>query len=481
MNRKRYAGCSAGGYLTISLAITLTLVISLALTLIEGVRRNTMMLEIECAVDTGMNNILAEYHRELWQQYGLFFIDTSYGTGKPDYHQTLEHLKEYISINLGEQEKLLEIVGSDFTDLHVKDGEVLELSVASDEGGAVMRRQIAECMEEKIGITYLQEILEWINVIEAHDMMGTWYADMKQEAESGLANWEEILKNQKESTGSMNFLETAEWMKQLQAGVLQLMLGLEDISNAEIIGGEYLSHRTLLEGTGIAAGKEFEDGLWEQLLLCEFVLDKTGRYGVPKNGSKLQYQTEYILCGVETDVGNLSEVVDKLLVFRETANAVHILACQEKMDIVKTLSDSLASALGAPEVSLVFQILFVVLWAGFEGLWDVEQLLEGNAVPLLKSDTQWHYGLPNISGQESQGFQGTEQELRYEDYLRIFLMLQDKQVTTYRLMDIMEMDIRMTDGNREFRMDGCADCVKVKIDVESGYGYDFSVTRRYGY
>ena len=68
------------GYMTIYLALTLGVMISLCLALIEGCRYRGICLETECVMDIGMDSILAEYHRELFAQYNLFAVDCSYGT-----------------------------------------------------------------------------------------------------------------------------------------------------------------------------------------------------------------------------------------------------------------------------------------------------------------------------------------------------------------------------------------------------------------
>ena len=70
-------------YLTVYLALCITLILSLCLTLIEGARRNGARLETEIAAEIGLQSVLAEYHRELFNQYNLFAVDSSYGTNLP--------------------------------------------------------------------------------------------------------------------------------------------------------------------------------------------------------------------------------------------------------------------------------------------------------------------------------------------------------------------------------------------------------------
>ena len=70
----------AKGYLTIYLSLTLMIMLSLCLTLIDGTRRSCVRLEAECITDAAVYSVMAEYHRELFRQYNLFYIDSSYGT-----------------------------------------------------------------------------------------------------------------------------------------------------------------------------------------------------------------------------------------------------------------------------------------------------------------------------------------------------------------------------------------------------------------
>ena len=48
-------------------------------------------------------------------------------------------------------------------------------------------------------------------------------------------------------------------------------------------------------------------------------------------------------------------------------------------------------------------------------------------------------------------------------------------------MDVMEMDIRKTEGNEYFRIDGCIDSLLTEVTVESADGYACTIKRRWGY
>lgn len=96
------------GYMTIYLALTLGVMISLCLALIEGCRCRGICLETECVMDIGMDSILAEYHRELFAQYNLFAVDCSYGTVHGTTKLTEEHLLEYMNHNFSLEDIFLD-------------------------------------------------------------------------------------------------------------------------------------------------------------------------------------------------------------------------------------------------------------------------------------------------------------------------------------------------------------------------------------
>lgn len=102
---------NCSGYLTVYLALTMAVLLSLCLALIEGVRSNAIRMETECVTEIGLDSILAEYHRELLEQYNLFAIDSTYGTAFAGYENVKKHLTNYLQRNLSQEDIFL----SDFS------------------------------------------------------------------------------------------------------------------------------------------------------------------------------------------------------------------------------------------------------------------------------------------------------------------------------------------------------------------------------
>lgn len=101
----------------------------------------------------------------------------------------------------------------------------------------------------------------------------------------------------------------------------------------------------------------------------------------------------------------------------------------------------------------------------------------------MKTSADWKTGISNLkdfSGNIPDG-ENQGRGLNYQDYLRIMLFLEDSEEKNMRAMDIMEMDIRMTEGNAHFRMDACFDSYLSDISISSAFGYHCNIQKRYGY
>lgn len=88
-----------GGYLTVYMALSLWVMLSLFFVLLKGIRQSTVRMEAQIIADIGMDSVLAEYHRELFERYGFLFVDISYGTKKADIPNMEEHLRSYLEKN----------------------------------------------------------------------------------------------------------------------------------------------------------------------------------------------------------------------------------------------------------------------------------------------------------------------------------------------------------------------------------------------
>ena len=160
---------------------------------------------------------------------------------------------------------------------------------------------------------------------------------------------------------------------------------------------------------------------------------------------------------------------------------------EEKRAIAELLGEALAAAMMVPEIGELLAATLILGWAFAESVYDVKELLAGEKIPLLKTDATWHYGLSSalqgeLPGTSEEDASGSDSPgMGYEDYLRIFLLLCEEKSVTCRAMDVVEMDIRNTPGNRAFRLDTCIVEIAMNVKVKSKYGYSFEIERQKSY
>lgn len=474
------------GYLTVYVALTLTVMLSLCLTLIEGTRRHTVSFEAECVMDIGLDSVLAEYHRVLMQRYGLFMIDTSYGTDYPSYYNTEQHLAEYLTRNLSCGDcGLLSFLYRDLLGMELEDVQVLKVSLATDDGGRVFQLRAAECMRNRLGLEIVDNLLEWMEIVDGYGLLEEDVEGQLDRVSAELQQYQGMEKQiGEEEWIKLEIKDPTEAVRGLRSeGILKWVVeDVSELSEITVDTAQYISGRTARGQVnhGSYSGQE-PLGLVDNVFLLEYFLNYAGRYGATIEDSLLQYQVEYLICGKGSDRDNLRQTANLLCGIREAANVIHLLGSETKRAEVEAVAAILSGAIALPELKPVFETALILSWAYLESLYDVKTLLAGGRVELLKTDANWHYSLDNIWSAPAQA-QGAEgQGLNYEEYLRILLYIQPPDTLTLRFMDLVEMDIRRTPGNSCFRMDGCIDGLEAEATIRSGYGYRFTVRREKQY
>lgn len=471
--------------MTVFLALSLTLILSLVFTVIEGARISAIRMKFECVADIGMNSVLAEYHRELLEQYDLLFVDTSYGGGCPDISNTEAHLRNYMQNNL-KGGRSGSIWGTkDFLAMYVEQTEIERYSVASDDEGAVLKRQVTDYMSDYPVGAMLEKIsagVEKLNQfgLDTRDIEGERHQQEARIKEIGLPK-KEVEEGVYEEVPLNNPADIANATR--SSGVLNLVLDdPSQVSAVKVDLKDYISHRSVTRGTGLCREAAEISGEPNELVFQAYLFEKCGYYGQELDKSLLKYQIEYILAGQDTDWQNLEQVAKRLLRWREVANVLYILSDSSKIAEAEAMALALTAVTLCPELAEPVKYTILFAWAYVESLQDVKTLLRGGRVPIFKTASDWKTGInsiKNVRGSLSNDDSGSG--LNYKEYLQIMLFLQNQENRTYRAMDIIEMDIRRTPGNGRFRLDDCFDTYQAKLSVSSGFGYSYEMTRCYGF
>ena len=469
-------------YLTVYLTMCLAVLLPLCLTLIDGARRNGAAMEAACAAEVGMQNIFAEYHRELLQQYNLFAIDSSYGTENSGRANTEAHLRDYLDKNLHTDVVFLsDYLYRDFFELSAGEVEITGVSVLTDGGGAVFRSMAIDAIRNEVGLNLLSDVQQWLETIEVNGLIA---ADTAQ----GGENLDDVLDDYNGREVPISETETAfvsivnpvkEIEQKRRMGILRLVLeSEEELSNKGLDRTGLIESR--LQQDAVNRGnmeQQDTDGIWNNILFREYLLKYMGNYREPKESGALAYQIEYLIAGKEYDTDNLRSIATRLCAIREAANVVYLYADKEKSAEITTAATIACGVFLFPELIPVIETAIRFGWAYAESLYDVKTLLAGGKIPLVKDKDSWHCGLMSALKGEVEDSSGEGKGLSYRDYLRVLLMLTDTDTTTVRAMNMVEADIRLTPGNECFRLDACYSGVEALMEINSGFGYRFEILR----
>lgn len=501
------------GSVTIYLALTLSVMLCLLLILVEGARRNAVTVEADCAVDLAVYSVFGEYNRALYEQYHLLFIDTSYEKKEGSLQEVERHLAAYTRMNLSEGNEAVRT--ADLTKTFLEDAAVLAASYATDEDAQVFKRQAVCYMKQKYGIAYLEALQREYQTADKLELF-TKDIDSQREANQAVIDEAEL---PPQETGEVDadgnpVMEPVKLENPADAvngsrpsGVLLLVTDQDALISAKQVGTDTLySHvGARRQGAGLA-GREGISGA--QILLFDAYIEKhCGDYTGVREACALDYQLEYIIAGKGSDEANLKAVVHRLLALREVSNLTYLLTDEGKQAEAGALAASVASAAGAPYLTEPIKISLLFAWAYAESVYDVKRLLTGERVKLVKQQQDWHYSLQGMLGYAAEitGGSGEGQDagvqaaqgsssagsigniaaikdgLSYKEYLMLFIMAEQGTKKTARMVDLVEMDVRLTAYNQYFRMDNCVDALSVEVSVGSRYGYGRRQQRNFYY
>ena len=495
----------AGGYLTVFLALSLPIILSLVFVLLNGARRNAVRLQTEFAVDTAVNSALAEFSKELFEQYDLLMIDTSYRTGNAQLSNTEQHVRKYLEANLSSG-GVKRMGTADFTRTSLSELTLTNTRFALDEGCGVLREQVNAYMSAEPVESLLSDALSNVNSYngfgfdlsewsrkksENEEQLNTALNEMRNRGEDSSGEDEE---NEEESRSdavsyaAANGVDEEHAMdpwKEINAlcstPILTLALGSgENVSNQSVNTAEYVSHRSWNQGSGATAQNSHHYDQADALFMNQYISEKCGNYQDVMDKGQLSYQMEYILFGESSDRANLEKMAETLLLIRLAANTAFILTDGTKRAEAAVWGTILSLICLSPELEEVFTNAILLAWSYVESVNDLKTLFAGGKVPLMKDNSSWKTALvsifkPDLSGGSSSA------GLDYEEYQRILLFLENGDMRDYRLMDVIEMDIRKAEGGSSFRLDNCMDTFTANVTVNSSFGYSCQICREATY
>lgn len=427
--------------ITVFLSLVFVLVVSFVLGILQitviHISKNLSRL----ATDRAVFSVFGEYQIQLFEDYHVFAIDGSYGSGGFSQEKIIGRMHYY---------------GGDGTD-----HEVTGIQFLTDNDGQAFREQVLTYMEETYGIGLIRDFT---------GLTGEWKEQeiQAEQIEKKEETMLEELGDLKESTGT---LEGSPFtcVEQIEnAGILSVvMLKDMELSGKSISPDRQSSRRGLHKGNGNFPARQAMDGISEKLLFNEYVLDSfTNAAGGEEKNRSLSYEVEYILTGKESDKENLESVLLKLFFIRMALNYVYLQEDSEKQAEAEALALTISIILLIPEGMEVLKQLILLAWVTGESVADIRTLLSGGKAPLVKTKENWSLSLSELLtlGGGAEQLQGTDEQegISYKDYLRIFLFLGDSDEVTMRSLDRIEENLASEHGLDNFRADQCVTKIEMK-------------------
>ena len=285
---------------------------------------------------------------------------------------------------------------------------------------------------------------------------------------------------------------------------------ISDLFNSGILGfvaGE-VSDRTVdssgfpssdISGSADQGEESLVSATTDKALFGEYILQHFGNCADEDEDSALVYETEYIIAGKDSDRDNLSAVVADIVLVRSGCNLISILKSPSKKAETYALATSLVGFTGMPVVIKIFQILVMAAWALAESMADVKALIGGHKIKTIKDDSDWYLSLAGIKNFSADALSpsGNERGLSYESYLRLLLLMQNREKQYFRTMDMIQANMCLSE-NEDFRISECMSSVTVNAEFSSqqlfvsfpfvqrvvGHSHDgwkYSMTQEYSY
>lgn len=443
------------GSLTIFLALTSLLFLTFCLVLIEGTRNYYIRAKAAQAMELTEFSVLSEYQKELFEHYGVFFLDLDYEQGTESQAVLEERAKNYLTVNVEETETTEVIAG--------------KFRRAADGDGSVFFAQAVQLMKVKSGYQIFEEILDNVE-------------DRKEET----VDLEQILQEQQsEANGNLGEAVDEEGEPLFQISIPSIsfpsvgalrraVFGSEaGISQKGVELSERLSRRRLKTGSGCKESAGFAD----LQLFHRYIFEHCHYFGSEASEQWkecLEYQVEYIVSGKGSDLENLENVMWRIFLLRASGNYLFFHQDADRLQAAETQAIAIAGITGNAALIRAVRELLLLSQAIEEGIQETKRIFAGEKVPLYENGI----------------FQGME--FGYEEYLGLFLNTTSQRDKIYRCMDIVELETREKCGYEKLRLDHCVDMFELQWDYEfdslflsiplmSGSVYKNSMTRKVYY
>lgn len=420
---------SKKGSLTIFLALIMLTFLSFCLVLIEGTRIYFLRVKAVQAIELAEFSILSEYQQELFEKYGLFFLELDYEQGEESIEILEQRAQTYLVKNASELQTSILQAG--------------KFERATDNGGYAFFSQAVEWMKLKSGYKLFEELLGNVGDVTLENVDLGEILEENEAAAGGILNG-----YQKDEDGTPFHISLPDISFPSIDALTEAVFGeTNDLSQKSVNLSERISKRELFTGEGNREERSFV----EMQLFHGYIFQNCNYYGRKDENiwtESLKYQLEYIISGRESDQENLENIMWRIFLLRAGGNYLFYHQDAEQLAKAQAEAFSLVGFLGNTALIEFVKEIILISQAIEDGITQTKQVFLGEKVPLYQNGI----------------FSGVE--LGYEEYLYLFLDTTERTEKIYRCMDIVEMEVREKSGYESFRLDHCVDCFELQWDYQ---------------
>ncbi|MGN0298174.1 MAG: DUF5702 domain-containing protein [Lachnospiraceae bacterium] len=435
------------GSITVFLSLMLVVYLGFYFVLLESARLYGLEWAAQEQTNVGVDSVMAEWSREVYESYDLYLLDTGYGSAQSQLGIAEQNFLNYANKTVDR------IAGMDFFQVETTSAQIVEIQSALD--AEVFQNAILESMQEN---SWLGQINFWMKHQTIFDVE-TEYQTKLDEAEDIYQQdsqlWEGIdfdnldhvddfedsnnseylddfqgeyhLEVEEENTDIQNVIrlmpmkminvesDSAEQISWLAERVLRLMIPENVVLSEATIMKESLPSELLQDSydRSFSMQDKIEQFAFLNQYICdkftcftdslsseEEKLDKSEGLDESKELSKeniqpeeqkgIAYQIEYILYGKDSDKANLSAVVNRLLILRTALNLFSIQSSATRVNEAKALAATVT--IFFPVLAPAYEAVVLLIetgWACGEAVVDISDLLKGEKVPIHKKESEW--------------------------------------------------------------------------------------------
>ena len=211
----------------------------------------------------------------------------------------------------------------------------------------------------------------------------------------------------------------------------------------------------------------------DSLIFQEYIKRTFANYTNVKANTAIKYETEYIVAGNRVDKDNIDAVIGRLLAIREGLNLVYLMCDSQKKNEAHSMAMACLGFSGVYVGVKVLEYAILAVWALGEAMLDVRILMSGGSVPVIKGTGDWNLELSSLtdigsilSSVVAPGAGKGFGDWRYENYLHVFLYMQNKDEQVLRVMDIIEANIKKK-YSTAFRITNCVQSLRIKAGFDT--------------